>query len=112
MTQQGYGYKGPLGDLNAGRYTMVNKLANGNLDQPPIAPGADDAIGSIAIAFKSMVGDLRALFQERQLAAASEHERLTELVAARTEQRVDSREQYRLIAESTNAASRSLSRAA
>jgi len=33
VTQQGYGYTGPLGALDAGRYTMVNKLANGNLDQ-------------------------------------------------------------------------------
>ncbi len=32
-TQQGYGYTGPLGALDAGRYTMVTKLANGNLDQ-------------------------------------------------------------------------------
>ncbi|NDG42809.1 MAG: TonB-dependent receptor, partial [Betaproteobacteria bacterium] len=27
------GYKGPLGSLDAGRFTMVNKLANGNFDQ-------------------------------------------------------------------------------
>ena len=27
------GYKGPLGALDAGRFTMVNKLANGNFDQ-------------------------------------------------------------------------------
>ncbi len=33
VAQQGYGYTGPLNDLNAGRYTMIKKLANGNLDQ-------------------------------------------------------------------------------
>ena len=27
------GYKGPLGALDAGRFTMVNKMANGNFDQ-------------------------------------------------------------------------------
>jgi outer membrane receptor protein involved in Fe transport len=32
-TLNGYGYNGPLGALDAGRYTMVTKLANGNLDQ-------------------------------------------------------------------------------
>ncbi len=32
-TLNGYGYTGPLGALDAGRYTMVTKLANGNLDQ-------------------------------------------------------------------------------
>lgn len=33
VTQQGYGYTGPIGELDAGRYTMVTRLANGNLDQ-------------------------------------------------------------------------------
>ncbi|MEP7243770.1 MAG: TonB-dependent receptor, partial [Gammaproteobacteria bacterium] len=33
VTQKGYGYTGPIGELDAGRYTMVNRLANGNLDQ-------------------------------------------------------------------------------
>lgn len=33
VTQQGYGYDGPIGELDAGRYTMVTRLANGNLDQ-------------------------------------------------------------------------------
>jgi iron complex outermembrane receptor protein len=31
--QGGLGYTGPLGELDAGRYTMVNRLNNGNLDQ-------------------------------------------------------------------------------
>ena len=30
---QGYGYNGPLGSLDAGRFTMLNRLSNGNLDQ-------------------------------------------------------------------------------
>jgi len=33
VTQQGYGYTGPFGALDAGRYTMLSRLANGNLDQ-------------------------------------------------------------------------------
>ncbi len=33
VNQKGFGYDGPLGALDAGRYTMVNRLANGNLDQ-------------------------------------------------------------------------------
>jgi iron complex outermembrane receptor protein len=33
VTAQGRGYTGPLGALDAGRYTMVTKLFNGNIDQ-------------------------------------------------------------------------------
>jgi iron complex outermembrane receptor protein len=33
VNTQGLGYTGPEGALDAGRYTMVNRLANGNLDQ-------------------------------------------------------------------------------
>jgi iron complex outermembrane recepter protein len=33
VNTQGLGYTGPFGALDAGRYTMVNRLNNGNLDQ-------------------------------------------------------------------------------
>lgn len=33
VNTQGLGYNGPLGQLDAGRFTMLNRLNNGNLDQ-------------------------------------------------------------------------------
>jgi signal transduction histidine kinase/HAMP domain-containing protein len=78
------------------------KVADGDLDQPDIHAGADDEIGHLVRAFNVMVGKLKLQFAERKQLAETEQARLEALVGTRTAQLEESREQYRLIAESTN----------
>ncbi|MEO7270775.1 MAG: ATP-binding protein [Vicinamibacterales bacterium] len=81
----------------------ANRIANGDLEQPDIEAGPADEVGHLARAFNSMVAQLRRQFADRALLAATEQSRLEELVATRTGELEESREQYRLVAESTNA---------
>jgi signal transduction histidine kinase/HAMP domain-containing protein len=83
--------------------SAANKVADGDLDQPDIHAGANDEIGHLVGAFNVMVGKLRQQFEERRQLAESEQARLEAIVRTRTGQLEESREQYRLIAESTNA---------
>jgi signal transduction histidine kinase/HAMP domain-containing protein len=91
----------------AGRVRRIgvaaSKVAAGDYDRPPVRPGADDEIGRLVQSFNTMVEKVREQFAERKRLAASEHFRLESEVGARTAQLEESREQYRLIAESTNA---------
>jgi signal transduction histidine kinase len=91
----------------AGRVRRIgvaaSKLAAGDYDRPPVRAGADDEIGRLAHSFNTMVEKIREQFAERKRLAESEHSRLESEVGARTAQLEESREQYRLIAESTNA---------
>jgi signal transduction histidine kinase/HAMP domain-containing protein len=83
--------------------TAANKVAEGDLEQPDIQAGAADEIGRLVSAFNVMVGKLRRQFAERRQLAETEQARLEAIVTTRTSQLEESREQYRLIAESTNA---------
>jgi signal transduction histidine kinase/HAMP domain-containing protein len=83
--------------------SAANKVADGDLDQPDIRAGANDEIGHLVGAFNVMVGKLRHQFAERRQLAESEQARLETIVRTRTAQLEESREEYRLIAESTNA---------
>jgi signal transduction histidine kinase/HAMP domain-containing protein len=81
----------------------ANKVAEGDLTLPDVRAGADDEIGHLVQAFNVMVKKLREQFAERRQLAETEHARLEAIVTTRTSQLEESREQYRLIAESTNA---------
>ncbi|HEV7606681.1 MAG TPA: ATP-binding protein [Steroidobacteraceae bacterium] len=83
--------------------TAVNKVAEGDLAQPDIQSGAADEIGHLVSVFNVMVEKLRRQFAERKALAETEQARLEAVVTTRTAQLEESREQYRLIAESTNA---------
>jgi signal transduction histidine kinase/HAMP domain-containing protein len=81
----------------------ANKVAEGDLTQPDIQAGAADEIGHVVGVFNVMVEKLRQQFAERKQLAETEQARLEAIVTTRTAQLEESREQYRLIAESTNA---------
>jgi len=81
----------------------ANKVADGDLAQPDIEAGAADEIGHVVGVFNVMVEKLRQQFAERKQLAETEQARLEAVVTTRTSQLEESREQYRLIAESTNA---------
>jgi len=83
--------------------TAANKVAEGDLEQPDIHAGTNDEIGQLVGAFNVMVEKLRRQFAERKQLAENEQARLEDIVTTRTSQLEESREQYRLIAESTNA---------
>jgi PAS domain S-box-containing protein len=83
--------------------TAVNKVAEGDLAQPDIPSGTADEIGHLVRVFNVMVGKLRIQFAERRQLAETEQARLEAVVSTRTAQLEESREQYRLIAESTHA---------
>jgi signal transduction histidine kinase/HAMP domain-containing protein len=81
----------------------ANKVADGDFEQPDIQAGAADEIGRVVNVFNVMVEKLRQQFAERKQLAETEQARLEAIVTTRTAQLEESREQYRLIAESTNA---------
>jgi two-component system chemotaxis sensor kinase CheA len=65
----------------------ADAVAAGNLDQAPVEAGQTrDEIGSVAIAFNTMLEKIRSLVAETKKTAAEEKERLEHLVHARTEQ--------------------------
>jgi len=71
---------------------MADRIANGDLAQDELAPGAADEVGRLAAAFNVMLARIR-----------TEQERLAQLVDARTAELSASREQFRQIAETTRA---------
>lgn len=65
----------------------ADAVASGNLDQEPVdAQGTRDEIGTLASAFNTMLGQLRAHVAHIRQSAAREQERLEALVAARTQE--------------------------
>jgi signal transduction histidine kinase/HAMP domain-containing protein len=86
-----------------GIVSAANKVAEGDLTAPDVRAGSDDEIGHLVRAFNVMVERLRQQFAERKQLAETEQARLEAIVTTRTAQLEESREQYRLIAESTNA---------
>jgi signal transduction histidine kinase/HAMP domain-containing protein len=86
-----------------GIVSAANKVAEGDLTAPDVRAGSDDEIGLLVRAFNVMVERLRQQFAERKQLAETDQARLESIVTIRTAQLEESREQYRLIAESTNA---------
>ena len=81
----------------------ATRVADGDYERPPVDSGSRDEIGKLVDAFNTMVAKVRQQFAERKQLAETEQARLEEIVVTRTAQLEESREQYRLIAESTNA---------
>jgi len=82
---------------------VAGRIADGDFRQPPLPCAVKDEIGALAGGFNVMVSEIGRLFDERHLLAETEQQRLEALVSSRTQELAESREQYRLIAESTNA---------
>jgi two-component system, chemotaxis family, sensor kinase CheA len=65
----------------------ADAVAAGNLDQAPVEAGQTrDEIGSVAVAFNTMLEKIRSLVAQTKKAAAEEKQRLEHLVHARTEE--------------------------
>ena len=78
-------------------------MASGDRAHVSLDDGAKDEIGALAHAFNVMVHELNRLAAERDRLAETERERLESLVFERTQSLQQSREMFRLIAESTKA---------
>jgi signal transduction histidine kinase len=86
--------------------TMVdaaNRVAAGDTTHPPIDDEAKDEIGQLAQSFNIMVDEMNRLSGEYDRLAQTEKAQLENLVADRTLELVESREMFRLMAESTSA---------
>jgi signal transduction histidine kinase/HAMP domain-containing protein len=81
----------------------ANRMAAGDPDHAKLDDRAKDEIGALAHAFNVMVTELNRLSDEHDRLVLTERERLERLVSARTETLEQSREMFRLIAESTKA---------
>jgi signal transduction histidine kinase len=81
----------------------ADRMAAGDLSQPPLDDQAKDEIGAVAQAFNLMVSELNRLSTKHKQLVLTERERLESLVSERTEDLQQSREMFRLMAESTNA---------
>jgi signal transduction histidine kinase len=81
----------------------ADRMAAGDLSQPSLDDRAKDEIGALAHAFNVMVSELNRLSMEHERLVSSERERLEALVSDRTQALEQSREMFRLMAESTKA---------
>jgi signal transduction histidine kinase len=81
----------------------AKRMASGDRAHGSLDDAAKDEIGALAHAFNVMVHELNRLAAERDQLAATERERLESLVFERTQSLQQSREMFRLIAESTKA---------
>jgi signal transduction histidine kinase/HAMP domain-containing protein len=81
----------------------AKKMTNGDLSHPNLDDSARDEIGALAHAFNVMVGELNRVSLDNQQMVSSERVRLEELVTARTQELEQSREMFRLMAQSTKA---------
>ena len=81
----------------------AKQIASGNLKQARLDDAAQDEIGALAHAFNVMVSELDRLSSEHERLVLTERERLERLVSERTHTLEQSREMFRLIAESTKA---------
>jgi signal transduction histidine kinase/HAMP domain-containing protein len=78
-------------------------MASGDLNQPELDSRAQDEIGALAHAFNVMVSELKRLSIEHETLVSTERERLENQVSERTQALEQSREMFKLIAESTKA---------
>jgi signal transduction histidine kinase/HAMP domain-containing protein len=81
----------------------ANRIATGAGSRIPLDDRAKDEIGALAHSFNVMVDELNRLALDHELLVSSERERLEHLVLDRTRALEQSREMYRLMAESTKA---------
>jgi signal transduction histidine kinase/HAMP domain-containing protein len=81
----------------------ANRMASGDSSQARLDDSAKDEIGALAHSFNMMVSELNRLAVEHQRLVSTERERLESLVSERTHALEQSREMFRLMAESTNA---------
>ena len=81
----------------------ANRIATGAGSRIPLDDRAKDEIGALAHSFNFMVAELNRLALDHELLVSSERERLEHLVLDRTRALEQSREMYRLMAESTKA---------
>jgi signal transduction histidine kinase/HAMP domain-containing protein len=81
----------------------ANRVASGDTIHPPIDDQAKDEIGELARSFNVMVEEMNRLSGEYDQLAQTEKIQLEGLVTERTQELVESREMFRLMAESTNA---------
>ena len=81
----------------------ANRIATGTGSRIPLDDRAKDEIGALAHSFNFMVAELNRLALDHELLVSSERERLEHLVLDRTRALEQSREMYRLMAESTKA---------
>jgi signal transduction histidine kinase len=81
----------------------ANRMATGDATQEILDDRAKDEIGALAHSFNVMVSELNRLSREHEQLVLTERERLEALVSERTQALEQSREMFRLIAESTKA---------
>jgi signal transduction histidine kinase/HAMP domain-containing protein len=81
----------------------ANRIATGTGTPISLDDQAADEIGALARSFNVMVGELNRLALDHELSVSGERERLEHLVRDRTRALEQSREMYRLMAESTRA---------
>lgn len=81
----------------------ANRMAAGDLSRARLDDSAKDEIGALAHSFNAMVSELYRLSIEHDRMVSTERERLESLVSERTQALEQSREMFRLMAESTNA---------
>jgi HAMP domain-containing protein len=78
-------------------------MASGDLTHATLVDTPKDEIGALTHAFNAMVRELNRLSNEHERLVLTERERLERLVSERTQTLEQSREMFRLIAESTKA---------
>jgi signal transduction histidine kinase len=81
----------------------ANRMAAGELSHPRLDDRAKDEIGALAHSFNVMVSELSRLSVKHERLVSTERERLETLVSVRTQALEQSREMFRLMAESTKA---------
>jgi signal transduction histidine kinase/HAMP domain-containing protein len=81
----------------------ANRMAAGDSSRTCLEDSAKDEIGALAQSFNAMVSELNRLSVEHRRLVSTERERLESLVRERTQALEQSREMFRLMAESTNA---------
>jgi signal transduction histidine kinase/HAMP domain-containing protein len=81
----------------------ANRIATGSGTPISLNDRSQDEIGALAHSFNVMVGELNRLAWDHEVLVSSERERLEHLVRDRTRALEQSREMYRLMAESTRA---------
>ena len=81
----------------------ANRVASGEWSHTVLGDQAKDEIGTLAHSFNVMVVELKRLSIDHERLASTERERLESLVAERTKALEQSREMFKLMAESTRA---------
>ena len=81
----------------------ANRMAAGDVSQISVDDGTKDEIGALAHSFNVMVRGLNRLSKDHDQLVSTQRERLEHLVLDRTRALEQSREMYRLMAESTRA---------